>query len=163
MSHGKEVFSTSNAEEVAVVLDDPAQFLPGSSLNGLQVAKIARATYDFAVDGGAIGAIGLGVTIPDNAIIKSAVYDVITTLTSSGDTATIALHIQSADDVVIAVAIGTGTPWDAGLRAAIPDGGLVTNMFKTTVPREITATIAVEAVTAGKFHLYVEYVVSDEE
>jgi hypothetical protein len=34
-------------------------------------------------------------------------------------------------------------------------------MVKTTAIREITATVAVQALTAGKANIYVEYVISD--
>jgi len=133
---------------------------PAVMADGLQQVLLARATWDFAVDGGAVGAIDLGVTLPDNAIVLDGVVDVITTLTSAGDIATIALHAEAADDIVLAVAIGTGTPWDLGLRAIIPLGTSAT-AFKLTAARAITATIAVEAVTAGKFILLVRYVISE--
>lgn len=157
----KEVFSTSNAEEMAVAIGDNKSLLPGSSIDGLQIAKTARATYDFDVDGGAIGAIGLGVKLPPNAIVKSSFIDVIKTCTSGTDAATIAIDSEGAGDVVAAVAISVGTPWDAGLQTAIQNGGLKANMVKTTAEKELTATVAVEALTAGKFHVYVEYVISD--
>jgi len=120
-----------------------------------------KAQYDFAELGGTIGAIGLGVTIPDNAIIMRAYVDVLTTCESAADTATIALHAEGADDIVAAIAINDGTnPWDAGLHEGIEDG-TVANAVKTTAARELTATIAVQDLTAGKFNLFVEYVLSD--
>ena len=118
-----------------------------------------RATYDFSVDGGAISAIGLGVTLPDNAIIVGGVVDVITTLTSATDAATIALSANSADDLVAAIAISNvANPWDAGLQAIIPKSNTPESTgVKLTAAREITATIAVEAVTAGKFEVLLQY------
>jgi len=135
-------------------LDDSAAFA-----DGLSRVRLATATYDFAVDGGAISAIDLGVTIPDNAIILDGMVDVITTLTSATDAATIALHAESANDIVTAVAILTATDWDAGLRPIKPLGTSATAV-KTTAARAITATIAVEAVTAGKFVVFLRYVLS---
>lgn len=136
-------------------LDDSAAFA-----DGLSRVRVATATYDFAVDGGAISAIDLGVTLPDNAIILDGMVDVITTLTSAGDTATIALHAEAAGDIVAAIAINDGTnPWDAGLRA-IKQLGTSTTATKLTAARAITATIAVEAVTAGKFVVFLRYVLS---
>ena len=147
--------------------------------NGNQSSEIAVATYDFAVDGGAISAIGLGVYIPDNAVIINAWIDVITTLTSATDTATIAIHIQSADDLVAAIAISDASNvWDAGIHGTLvnnPNLGAdaahdtalevialyAATKVKTTAEREITATIAVAAVTAGKFNVFVEYIISN--
>lgn len=151
-SGGKiEVESGGQIDDSAVATDD-----------ALSNLRVARATYDFAVNGGDISAIGLGVTIPDNAIIVGGFYDVITTHTSSGDSATLAIHVEGANDIVNAVAIGTGTPWDAGQRAIIPKATTPeSTAVKTSAAREITVTIAVEAVTAGKFVLFLFFIVSD--
>ena len=126
--------------------------------------RFLKATYDFAVDGGEISDIGLGVSLPDNAIITRAWYDVITTLTSEGtDAATVGIGIPTDDagGIVAPAEINTGTPWDAGLHEAIQDGTAAAMSVKTTAEREITTTIAVQKVTAGKFNLFVEYVISD--
>ena len=126
---------------------------------GKFVPQVARAVYDFAVDGGAIGAIDLDVDLPDNAIIKRAYYDVVTTFTSATDAATVALHAESADDILAAVAISAGgNALDAGLHEGIEDGTMA-NAVKTSAVRALTLTIAVEAVTAGKLVLFVEYVI----
>lgn len=126
----------------------------------LQRKYVAKGAYDFAADGGAIGTFDLGVTIPDNAIITDAWVDVLTTLTSATDAATIALHTETANDIVSAVAISAATDWDAGLRAGIPVGTVAT-MKKMSAARALTATVAVEDLTAGKFNVFVEYVLSD--
>lgn len=126
--------------------------------------RIARATYDFAEHGGAVSVIGLGVTLPDNAIVTRAWYEVITTLTSAGDNATVSIDIPTDDvaGIVAAIAIDDGTdPWDAGLFEAIQDGTVANFSTKTTAARELSITIGVEAVTAGKFILFAEYKVSD--
>ena len=52
-------------------------------VDGLGLFRVARATYDFAEHGGAIGAINLGVTIPDNAIVCGGFIDVVTTCTTA--------------------------------------------------------------------------------
>lgn len=123
---------------------------------------VVEATYDFAVDGGAIGAIGLGAWVPDNAIIVDSMIDVITTLTTAGaDAGTIAVSVEAANDIVAAIAVSdVSNPWDAGLQAGIPVGTVAT-AIKTTAKREITATIAVQAVTAGKFKVYLQYLLSE--
>lgn len=154
--------------------------------DGLSVPKIAVATFDTAANDSAgvsnktVAAHPLGVYLPDNAIITRAWYDVITTFTSAGaDAGTIALKAQSADDLVAAIAISDGTTvWDAGVRGCLPlapnlgaDAAHDTQLevialmaalqIKLTAERELTATVAVQALTAGKLVLYVEYVLSE--
>ena len=151
--------------------------------DGLTVAKLAVATFDTAANDSSgtsnktIAAHGLGVYLPDNAIITRAWVDVITTFTSSNDTATIALKAEGANDLVSAIAINDGTNvWDEGQHGAITnnfalDGSALTQvamgaaraatLIKTTAERELTATVATQALTAGKLVLYVEYVLSD--
>jgi hypothetical protein len=126
-----------------------------------------------------VAAHALGVYIPTKAVITKVWYDVVTTFTSGDDSATIALHIQAADDVVAAQAISaSGDIWDAGIRGSkigYPNFGadaahdsaaevaalFAGSMLKTTAERQITATVAVQALTAGKLNVFVEYVISD--
>lgn len=150
--------------------------------DGLTVPKIAVATFDPSANTGerTIAAHGLGVYLPDNAIVTRAWYDVVTTFTSAGaDAGTIALKVQGANDLVSAIAISDGTNiWDAGAHGCLP---LAPNLgadaahdsqlevvalmsalqIKLTAERELTATVAGQALTAGKLVLYVEYVISD--
>jgi len=158
---GNEVFNTARTEELQVNLESLGKiFKSDYNQDGLGIKKMAKATYDFAVNGGAISAISLGVTLPDNAVITRCWVDVITTLTSATDAATIALHAEAANDLVSALAISNGgNIWDAGLHEGIPVDTAATNK-KLTAARALTATIAVEAVTAGKFIVVVEYVVT---
>lgn len=145
---------------------------------GTFTREIAVATYDFAVDGGVVGAIPLGVYIPDNAVITEVWYDVVTTVTTaSADAGTLAIHIQSANDVVAAIAVSDASNvWDAGVRgtkigsyatsgnaetALVQAASLAASRLKTTAIREVTLTIGGQAVTAGKINIYVEYAISD--
>lgn len=128
--------------------------------------RIARATYDFAEHGGAVSVIGLGVTLPDNAIVTRAWYEVLTTCHSPAtpDAATISISIpvDDVDGILAAIAISDGTnPWDAGLFEAIQDGTVANFSTKTAAAREISIEIAVEPLDAGKFIVFLEYVVSD--
>ncbi len=136
------------------------------SVDGLHPHRIARATYDFAEHGGAVSVIGLGVTLPDNAIVTRAWYEVLTTCHSptTPDAATISISIPAddVDGILAAIAISDGTnPWDAGLHEAIQDGTVANFSTKTTAAREISIEIAVEALDAGNFIVFLEYVVSD--
>ena len=129
----------------------------------MSLSRWAKAQYDFAVDGGAVSAIGLGVTIPDNAIIVGGFIEVITTCTTaSTDGGTMAISVQGANDIVTATAVSAGgNIWDAGLHDIIPDSTGSTAV-KTTAAREVTATIASHAFTAGKFNVWLEYVIGEQ-
>ncbi len=148
---------------------------------GTVVRELAVATFDPSAntDERTVAAHGLGVYIPDNAVITRAWVDVVTTFTSAGaDAGTIALHLQSANDIVAAIAISDASNvWDAGIHGskigfpALADTGTETallvaalfsaSMLKTTAIREITATVGGQALTAGKLNVYLEYVISD--
>lgn len=149
---------------------------------GNQMVNVAVATFDPSANTAQrpVAAYGLGVYIPSKAVITKVWYDVVTTFTSAGsDAGTIALHIQAADDVVAAQAISAaGDIWDAGIRGTkigYPNFGadaahdsaaevaalFAAVMLKTTAEREITATVAEQALTAGKANIFVEYVISD--
>jgi hypothetical protein len=148
---------------------------------GTVVREIAVATFNPSGNTAQrpIAAYGLGVYLPIKAIITNVFVDVVTTFTSATDAGTIALHAQAADDVVAAVAISTaGDVWDAGIHGSkigYPNFGadaahdsavevaalFASSMLKLTAARELTATVAVEALTAGKANIYVSYVLSD--
>lgn len=122
----------------------------------------AVAFYDFAKDGGAIGAITLKAKIPAGAIVFGGFTEVLTTLTSATDAATGALHIEGANDLKSAVAISdAANPWDAGRVALVPVFSAATTK-KTTAERNVIFTIAVEALTAGKFAVHILYVMSQQ-
>lgn len=131
---------------------------------GLGFLRVAKATYDFAVNGGAVGAIDLGVTLPNKAIVVGGFVDVVTTCTTAGaDAGTMALSILNANDIVSAVAVSDGAnPWDEGKHAIVPKANTPESTgIKLTAAKPITATIATQAFTAGKFNVWLYYVVSD--
>lgn len=140
------------------------QRLPSNAAaDGLVMKGLARATFD-ATGGKAVASYGLGVVLPDNAIITRSWYEVITTFTSAGaDAGTIALGIPTDDvaGIVAALAISNGgNIWDAGLHEGIQDGAAANMSVKTTAARELTADVAVQDLTAGKLVLFCEYVIS---
>ena len=118
--------------------------------------KVARADYDFSVDGGAVGDITLrGDTIPSGAVVVDALLHVETALTSGG-AATVAIKTEGAADINAADAI-SGAPWST-TGAKRGDFTATTAPVKTTAARSITATVATAALTAGKFAVLVWYV-----
>lgn len=124
---------------------------------GLSDVRYAKATFDASVVANqGIGSHGLGIFIPTGAIIMDGLIEVTTLFDDgAGKTATIAIQVESAADILTAVAVGTG--FTAGLKDIKPLSTAAT-MFKTTVAREITAVVAVGALTAGKFNIFIEYV-----
>lgn len=100
--------------------------------------------------------------LPDNARITRAYYEVQTTFTSATDTATIAISIPTDDVAGIKAAIGisnVANPWDAGLHECIQTGTMATAAEKTTAAtRSVQVTLTMEALTAGKLALVIEYV-----
>ena len=101
---------------------------------------------------------GNDILIPANTRVIGGYYDVITTFTSpTTDDATISVGFLTDDaaGIVAATAIDAGgNVWDAGIHAIIQVGSAATHSEKTTASRNVTVTIGVEAVTAGKFIMY---------
>lgn len=126
-----------------------------------------RATYDVSsgADSGAIGVHGLGVFLPNNAVVTRSYYNVATTFTSAGaDAGTIALGIAVDDTVgiVAATAISAGgNVWDAGWHDGIQDGAVANYSETTTAERELIATTAGQIITAGKLILFGDYKIVD--
>lgn len=124
---------------------------------GLQVA---RCTFDPTGNAAhrTIGAHTLGATIPAKAIVVGGFVDVPTALTSLGS-ATVAVSVEGADDIVAAVVLGSA--WAAGKHAIVPKSNTPESTgVKTTVDRLVTATVAVAALTAGKAEIFLFYVLS---
>lgn len=128
-----------------------------SSITNQNAMQTICARFDTAIHGTAVGAYGLRIRVPKEAVICNVFADVITAPTSADSTATIAIHAEAANDLFTAAAV-SGAPWSTtGRKQGIPDLATVADYKKTTVEREITATIAVQALTAGKFDVYVTY------
>jgi hypothetical protein len=113
-----------------------------------------RGKYDFAVDGGAISTIAVtaGTPIPSGAYVVGGYVDVTTQLT--GATATIAMQVEAANDILTAVAVAS---WTTGLKNILPaptTGALTASTaVKTTAARNISIVIATAALTAGVFNV----------
>lgn len=131
----------------------------GSEINGLKNLK--KCVFDFSIQGGAIGTLGLlddlgnPVSFPVGAIITRTFVNVITAVTSAGS-ATVALTIATAADVLAATAKAS---LGIGLSEGIQDGTVTHMIGPTTVAKTLSAVVAVAALTAGKFEVFVEYVI----
>jgi hypothetical protein len=152
--------------------------------NGVSAVRVAQARFlwngtdSSGVANSTTAAHGTGVYLPDNAVIIDAWYDVVTTFTTaSADAGTIALTVQSAGDLVTAIAVSDASNvWDAGVRGTkvgnfALDGNAMTQLAmaaaraatfpKLTAEREITVTVATQALTGGDMVIYVAYVLGD--
>lgn len=130
---------------------------PVQGNGGLGVIGNAKMTYDFAVDGGAIGLItpANSPTLPINAIILGGTLDITTTLTSGGS-ATIALGLGSGAQAAALKAALAVASWTAGQLALIPVFTAATYV-KAAAATALTLSIATAALTAGKFDVNLIY------
>jgi hypothetical protein len=125
--------------------------------------QIARFRYDFAVEGGGVGVIplaaaALALALPAEAVVIGGFVDVITPPTSGG-AATVSVNLEAAGDIVAAAAI-SGAPWSTVGRKSIIPAGTGATTVKTTVARTPAITVAVAALTAGVFDVYLRYIVT---
>jgi len=130
-------------------------------IEGTGTLKTAVGEYDFAVDGGAIGAITmrgsgpLGGVIPNGAVILGGYIEIDTNFTT-GTAATMAISIEGANDLQTATVV-SGAPYSTTGRKAIVPVFTAATSIKTTAQRSLTATIATGTVTAGKGRVVVMY------
>lgn len=109
----------------------------------------AKATYDFATLGGAVGSIAMGVSIPAGSMVRAVVMEEETNVTSEGS-ATVQLkagttNLTAATAIADIPALGT---------VALPSSATA---VKITAESELTLAVAVADLTAGKVNVYVEY------
>lgn len=115
------------------------------------IRRAAVAYYDFATDGGAVGALVLrGDTLPLNAYVTSYKL-IVDTVVTSGGAATIALSYTAAGDIQVA-----GTLAANGYAATGPKANAASVAVGSAT--KLTATVAVAALTAGSFRVVTEYI-----
>lgn len=160
---GDVTLSSAGAVAIGAGKVTNAMVADSTGVSALGIRKSATVVYDFAVDGGVVGPIVLtgAPTIPDNAVVWIESYDVLTTLTSAGDAATLKVGFPTDGDLSTAIAINAGSnPWDLGAFSRIA-GGLATPLtLKTTAARAPGVTVGVENITAGKVVFQLAYWVS---
>lgn len=117
-----------------------------------QTQKTVSVTYDFGVSGGAISTIDLGVSVPNKCVVTQVVQDILTAPTSGDNLGTIHLAFPT-DGALSANVTADGSHSGPSLETT-------GNAKKTTAARELSATIATTALTAGKITWWVTYVQS---
>ena len=133
--------------------------------NGNSVRGVARFQFNPSAKttDRTVAAHGTGVFIPLNAVIIGGFVEVNTAFTSANaNNGTIAISVMSANDIITAGAV-SGAPYSTiGLKAIIPKSNTPESTgIKVTAVKEITCTVAVSALTAGKLTGFLEYVVSE--
>lgn len=125
--------------------------------------KVFKATFDVAGNDSAgvantsILAHGLGVYIPKSARIISSWFDVITKMSSATNGATLAVKVEAAGDVKATSLVSAGMYQTTGATQGLQNAGSVSSL-KTTAEREVTVTVATEAMISGKMVVYGAYI-----
>lgn len=158
-------FKTTAGTGITIAPTDSIQLLS----DGTNVVKVeskniqlGSSLYDFGSSGGAISAIDLlGDSLPDNATITRAFYEVLTAFTSAG-AATVAFGVTTDDaSGLLAATAYNNAAFNTGYHDFIPDNTAANFTTKTTAARSLIATVATAALTAGKVRVWFEYVVSE--
>lgn len=132
--------------------------------DGLGRRGVARFTFNPTLTAGdrTIAPHGTGVTLPINAVVIGGFYDVNTAFTSAGgNTGSVAISVEGANDILTATAVSDAILGTIGRKAIVPKNNTPeSSSVKATAAREITCTVAIQALTAGKLTGFLEYVVS---
>ena len=124
---------------------------------------VAKAYFDFAVDGGAVGAItpSQSDTIPANAIIIGATINSPTAVTSGG-AATIAVGTTagSAANSILTATGKASFSLDAIQTFLAGTGPFGATAVKMTAAGQINITVATAALTAGVIEIFVFFIVA---
>ena len=128
-------------------------------IEGSTDVKTWKGSYSFAVDGGvkdaAIALRSSDGPIPVGSYILTGILEVGTALDSSGS-ATAAVSVEGANDLVTATAYGSA-PWSTtGRKSLIPVATGATSV-KTTASRVPALLIGTANLTAGVFDLILTY------
>jgi len=129
--------------------------------SGLASVGLAKMTYSFAVDGGAIGLIVPvnSPTLPNKAIIMGGVIDISTTVTGAG--ASISLGTSAGSSNVALLAATAIASWGAGAVLAMIPIFTAATYLKLTAAGKLTLTVSAGALTAGIFDVQVVYVIGN--
>jgi len=120
---------------------------------------VAKAYYDFSVDGGAIGAITpvQSDTIPANAIVYFGLMNPTTALTSGGS-ATISVGTTAGSSGTSLKALTAVASYSIDAIMALVPVGTAATAFKMSAAGQINITVAVAALTTGVLEIFVFYI-----
>ena len=147
------------------VSDNFASLGPIGTDVGLGSLRVARFVYDCAgvdsagVANTTVAAHGTGVTLPAQSIVVGGFFEVNTAFASSAS-GQLAISVMTANDIQTAAAVD-GAPFSTvGRKAIVPKANTPesTSIKLAAVAKEITCTVSVGALTAGKLTGYLYYV-----
>lgn len=132
--------------------------LTASSGFGLGVLRTARAKYDFAVDGGVVGAITLATTatLPDNAVIVAATINSTTAVVGTSSTLAVGTTAGSSATSILAATAEASLSADA-LINGVP---VFATPVKMTAAGNINVTVGTANLTAGVVEITLLYYVA---
>lgn len=128
--------------------------------DGLGCLRVAKFTFDAGVAANLpVGAHVTGVKIPAQSIVVGGFVEVNTAFTSTNSTATIAIKVEGANDIIAAAAV-SGAPYSTiGRKAIVPKANTPeSTSVKCTAERDITCTVAVEDLLTGKLSGYLYFI-----
>lgn len=119
----------------------------------LEFAKqVAAVTYDFSIDGGAVGTYLFGTQLPAGAIVTNVWTEELTAVTGAD-----AVTFKAGSTALTAALDFTG---DAGIQSRALAGSAAG--IKVSSASELQIAIATNAATAGKVRFYVEFMISKQ-
>lgn len=131
-----------------------------------KTSNLLIAKYSYAVQGGSTAAAINLLTdlndsksyakLPNKAIIKNVWLNTLTQPVSSGS-ATVSVGAVSASDLLGSTSKNTLV---VGFLQGVPSGA-TTSFIKLAAEKIVKATVGTAALTAGKFNVYIEYVIGD--
>lgn len=127
-------------------------------IEGSTDVKTWKGTYSFAAQGGAQATIPLTSSdgpIPVGSFILTGILEVTTAL-DSGGSATAALTVEGANDLVTATAFGS-SPWSTTGRKSVVPVATGATSIKTTAARVPAVVVATADLTGGVFNLILTY------
>ena len=124
--------------------------------NGEKARKVLRATYNVPINGGALGAHGLGVFLPAKALINKSYFYTATQFVDAG-VGTVAFSCEDAGNIYPATDI---TSFVVGTITSGTQTGTASVMTASIAAQcEVTATVGGVVPSAGKVILFIEYTV----
>lgn len=137
--------------------------LTPNTAGGISAQRVCHATYSFAVDGGAVGAItpATNCTIPINSIITNISVNSTTALLAAGGAATISVGTTAGSSASALLGATNKTSFSANAFVqGVPVPQTASTWVKLTAAGSLNITVATNALTAGICEFFVYYVVS---
>lgn len=163
INQGRTVHASPGVQTTPIGLDPAGA---GSNIGkyfeyGVLVKRTAHILYDFAVDGGVIGAIVpvTNILFPANAIIVGGIMNVVTAPVGTGATISVGTDAGSDAATILAATAITAMTLDIVTELLGNNSQAATQKapFKLSAAGHLQLTLAVHALTAGKIEFFIDY------